>query len=92
MRKSGASTRKKCWKLIIHNYKKELLLSKDYSTLSDISEELGFSYNVVNDIFNGRKRPSKGRYDTQYQIIKLNGDVELIEPVIIGTPLSCVKQ
>jgi hypothetical protein len=84
MRKSGASTRKKCWKLIIHNHKKELLLSKDFSTLSEIAEELGYSYNVVNDIFNGRKRPSKGRYDTQYKIIKLNQEIDLLEPVIIG--------
>ena len=83
MRKSGATTKKKCWKLIIHNYKKELLLSKDYSTLSEIADELGYTYNVVNDLYRGRKQPSKGRYDSQYSILKLNTEVELVDEVII---------
>mgnify|MGYP003676271840 FL=1 len=72
-----------CWKLIIHNYKKELILSKDYSTLSQIGEELGYTYNVVNDMVRGRKQPSKGRYDSQYLIIRLDNEVELTGEVII---------
>ena len=83
MRKSGNNTKKKCWKLIIHNYKKELILSKDYSTLSQIGEELGYTYNVVNDMVRGRKQPSKGRYDSQYLIIRLDNEVELTGEVII---------
>mgnify|MGYP003639865777 FL=1 len=83
MRKSGNNTKKMCWKLIIHNYKKELILSKDYSTLSQIGEELGYTYNVVNDMVRGRKQPSKGRYDSQYLIIRLDNEVELTGEVII---------
>ena len=84
MRKNGSITKKKCWKLIIHNFKKELVLSKDYSTLKEIATELGYTYNVVVEMSNGRKRGRKGRYDSSYEIIKLSSQEAIEEDLIIG--------
>ena len=83
MRKSGANTRKKCWKLIIINYRNEVLLSKDYSTMREIADELGYSYNIVNDMFNQRSRGRMGRYDNKYEIIKLGQDIDVSKQEII---------
>ena len=84
MRKNGSTTKKKCWKLIIHNFKKELVLSKDYSTLKEIATELGYTYNVVVEMSNGRKKGCKGRYDSSYEIIKLSSQEAIEEDLIIG--------
>lgn len=83
MRKSGSSTRKKCWKLIVIDFRNEVILSKDYSTMREIADELGYTYNIVNDMFNGRTKGRKGRYDTRYEIIKLGQELELSKEVII---------
>ena len=70
MRKIGDITQKICWKLqIVVN--DNIIYEQKYSTLKDIAEELGYSYNIVSEMVMGRKKNRKGKYDTQYSIKKL---------------------
>ena len=70
MRKIGDLTQKICWKLEI-SVNDNIVFENEYSTLKDIAQELGYSYNVVSEMVMGRKKNKKGRYDTQYSIKKL---------------------
>ena len=45
-RKKGTSTNKLCWHLLI-KFNDDILKEQDYSTLKQIAEELGISYNRV---------------------------------------------
>ena len=49
MRKTGDTTNKICWNLII-KLNEEILLDKEYKTLKDISDELQLSYNIVSEM------------------------------------------
>ena len=70
MRKIGDITQKICWKLQI-SVNNNIVYENEYSTLKDIAEELGYSYNVVSEMVMGRKKNRKGKYDTQYSIKKI---------------------
>ena len=71
MRKIGDITQKICWKLqIVVN--DNIIYEQKYSTLKDIANELGYSYNVVSEMVMGRKKNRQGKYDTQYYIKKLS--------------------
>ena len=70
MRKSGDITNKICWKLII-KCNDSIMLEKEFKTLKSISEELGYSYNVISEMALGRKKKRGGKYDTQYLFKKL---------------------
>ena len=70
MRKIGDITQKICWKLqIVVN--DDIIYEQKYSTLNDIANELGYSYNVVSEMVMGRKKNRNGKYDTQYSIKKI---------------------
>tara|TARA_R100001086_G_scaffold6918_1_gene4161 strand:+ start:1072 stop:1293 length:222 start_codon:yes stop_codon:yes gene_type:complete len=71
MRKIGDITQKICWKLEI-TVNDNIVYENEYSTLRDIAQELGYSYNVVSEMVMGRKKNRKGKYDTQYSIKKLS--------------------
>ena len=71
MRKIGDITQKICWKLqIVVN--DDIIYEQKYSTLNDIANELGYSYNVVSEMVMGRKKNRQGKYDAQYSIKKLS--------------------
>tara|TARA_A100000171_G_scaffold37544_1_gene36591 strand:- start:4849 stop:5070 length:222 start_codon:yes stop_codon:yes gene_type:complete len=70
MRKIGDITQKICWKLQI-SVNNNIVYENEYSTLKDIAEELGYSYNIVSEMVMGRKKNRKGKYDTQYSIKKI---------------------
>jgi len=73
MRKIGDITQKICWKLqIVVN--DNIIYEQKYSTLKDIANELGYSYNVVSEMVMGRKKNRNGKYDTQYSIKKICAD------------------
>ena len=84
MRKTGSKTLSKCWKLEVMNQNASLFTG-EYSTLKEISNELGMSYNQIVELSSGRKKQPKGRYDTSYKFTKLkkgdklNDDEEIIQ-------------
>ena len=55
MRKIGDITQKICWKLEI-SVNDNIVYQNEYSTLRDIANELGYSYNIVSEIVMGRKK------------------------------------
>ena len=82
MRTKGAFTKKKCWTLIVKDYLGNEIINQEYGTLSQIATELGYSYNIIVDMVNKRKRSLKGRYEPIYIISKLSNapitDTEVI--------------
>lgn len=70
MRKTGSKTCAKCWKLEVMNQNAPLF-SGEYSTLKEISNELGMTYNQIVELSSGRKKQPNGRYDTSYRFTKL---------------------
>lgn len=71
MRKKGCKTEKSCWKLEVVN-QNSVIFCGEYSTLNEIANELGYTYNQVVEISNGRKKQPSGRYDTNYRFTKLS--------------------
>ena len=55
MRKTGSKTLSKCWKLEVMNQNASLFTG-EYSTLKEISNELGMSYNQIVELSSGRKK------------------------------------
>ena len=84
MRKTGSKTCAKCWKLEVMNQNAPLFTG-EYSTLKEISNELGMTYNQIVELSSGRKKQPNGRYDTSYKFTKLkkgdklNDDEEIIQ-------------
>lgn len=70
MRKKGSNTTKICWRCEVIN-QHQVLYSGEFATLKQISHELGLSYSQVVELSSGRKKDSKGRYDTNYRLIKI---------------------
>ena len=80
MRKKGSATLKKCWKCEVIN-QNETIYENEYSTLKQIANDLGLSYSQVVELSSGRKKDSKGRYDTNYRFTRLNSAVKLNENI-----------
>lgn len=70
MRKKGSTTTAKCWKLEVIN-QNEVIYTGDYTTLKEIANELGLTYNQVVELSSGRKKQPSGRYDTNYKFSKI---------------------
>ena len=81
MRKKGCSTKVDCWDLKVHNCDKCIHQQK-YKTLKDMADDLGYSYNQMVEMSSGRKKKGKGKYDTQYEIIKLSGKLNKDDEII----------
>jgi hypothetical protein len=81
MRTKGAVTNKSCWRCIVKMGDEELL-NKDYTTLTSVGKDLGFTYHQVVEISNKRKKNKKGLYEPQYQIFKIT-DILNSEPEIL---------
>ena len=73
MRKSGAKTEKLCWNLKVVN-NENVIFEKDYPTLKNVGEDLGFKYNRVVELATGRKKQQEGIYDSKYIFTKINKD------------------
>lgn len=73
MRKNGAKTNKICWNLKVLN-NGNILFEKNYPSLMNIGEDLGFKYNRVVEMATGRKKQATGIYDSQYIFTKLNNE------------------
>tara|TARA_R100000951_G_scaffold115995_1_gene126052 strand:- start:7059 stop:7379 length:321 start_codon:yes stop_codon:yes gene_type:complete len=71
MRSKGSKTNIKCWKLEVVN-QNNIIYENEYSTLNEIANELGITYNQVVELSSGRKKQPTGRFDTSYRFIKLN--------------------
>ena len=71
MRKKGSITTKLCWECEVHN-QNEIIYKGQLATLKEIANELGLSYSQVEELSSGRKKDSKGRYDTNYRLSKIN--------------------
>ena len=80
MRKKGSATLKKCWKCEVIN-QNETIYQNEYATLKQIANDLGLSYSQVVELSSGRKKDSKGRYDTNYRFTRLNSAVKLNENI-----------
>jgi hypothetical protein len=72
MRKTGSLTEKLCWNLKVVN-NGNVLFEKDYPSLKNVGDDIGFKYNRVVEIATGRKKQQTGTYDTKYIFTKLNG-------------------
>ena len=75
MRSKGSKTNVKCWKLEVIN-QNNIIYENEYSTLNEISNELGMTYNQIVELSSGRKKQPGGRFDTSYRFIKLNKKAE----------------
>ena len=75
MRKKGSATLKKCWKCEVLN-QNETIYHNEYATLKQIANDLGLSYSQVVELSSGRKKDSKGRYDTNYRFTRINNTAE----------------
>ena len=83
MRKKGSNTLKICWRCEVIN-QNQVLFSGEFATLKQIAHELGLTYSQVVELSSGRKKDSKGRYDTNYRLIKIaeklnNEEIDVIE-------------
>jgi hypothetical protein len=87
MRNKGSKTCAKCWRLEVINQDNNLFAG-EYSTLKEIGDELGLSYNQVVEMSSGRKKQATGKYDTTYRFTrlspseKLNDDDTIIQETI----------
>ena len=81
MRVKGSKTNVNCWKIEVVN-QNNIIFEGEYTTLKAVANELGFSYNQVVEISSGRKKQSKGRFDTFYKFIKINKKDCLEEEVL----------
>mgnify|MGYP003645913644 CR=1 FL=1 len=80
MRNKGSITIALCWKLEVIN-QNEIIFTKEYTTLKEIANELGMTYNQVVEMSSGRKKPLMGRFDTTYKFIKISGKSECKEDI-----------
>lgn len=71
MRKTGSKTEKICWNLKVVN-NDVVLFEKDYPSLKNIGDDIGFKYNRVVELATGRKKQQSGKYDSRYIFTKLN--------------------
>ena len=71
MRKKGSITKIKCWRIDVVN-QNENIYSNEYSTLKEASLDLGLTYNQIVEMSSNRKKKLKGRFDTNYNFIKIN--------------------
>lgn len=71
MRTNGALTQKNCYNLKVMMNGIETL-NKDFKTLRDISNELGFSYNKVVELKRKKNKIIKGTYEPHYIIDKIS--------------------
>ena len=71
MRTNGAKTKILCWEVEV-KVADNILLSQSFTTLSAVGEALGMSRNIINEIVNGRRKQRTGKYDTQYNINKID--------------------
>lgn len=70
MRTEGAKTGKICWNLKIIN-NGNIIFNKDYPSLKVIGDDIGYTYNRVVELANGRIKPKVGLYDSQYVFSKI---------------------
>jgi hypothetical protein len=75
MRNKGSKTCAKCWRLDVVNQGNNLF-SGEFSTLTEIGQELGLSYHQVVEMSSGRKKPRIGKYDTSYRFTRLSPTAE----------------
>ena len=75
MRSKGSKTNIKCWKLEVVN-QNNIIYENEYSTLNEVANELGLTYNQIVELSSGRKKQPSGRFDTYYRFIKLNKPAE----------------
>jgi hypothetical protein len=78
MRKKGSNTLKLCWRCEVVN-QNETIYSNEYATLKQIANDLGLTYSQVVELSAGRKKDSKGRYDTNYRFTRINNAEKLNE-------------
>lgn len=71
MRKSGAKTEKLCWNLKVIN-NENVIFEKDYPTLKNVGNDIGFKYNRVVELATGRKKQQEGKFDSKYIFTKIN--------------------
>ena len=81
MRKKGSATLKKCWKCEVLN-QNETIYHNEYATLKQIANDLGLSYSQVVELSSGRKKDSKGRYDTNYRFTRIINSAGKINEMI----------
>lgn len=74
MRKKGSNTTKLCWDCEVIN-QNEIIFKGQFSTLKEISNELGLSYSQIVELSTGRKKDNKGRYDTNYRFTRINNPI-----------------
>lgn len=73
MRSKGSKTIALCWRLEVIN-QNDIIFTKEYTTLKEIANELGITYNQVVELSSGRKKQPTGRYDTTYKFYKLSAE------------------
>ena len=70
MRTKGANTKKLCYNLKIE-INDEVIKNKDFTTLKEIADDCGFTYNRVVEMMRGRKKQLSGKYEPKYYINKI---------------------
>jgi hypothetical protein len=61
MRTKGANTKKVCWSLKIY-YPDYVVKEGTYTTLQDVADDLGLSYNQVSEMTNKGRNKTKSKY------------------------------
>ena len=82
MRNIGSKTLKNCWKLQVVN-QNNIIFENEYKTLKEVALECGKSYNQIVELSSGRKKQPSGRFDTQYNLIKMSGKLNSVADEVI---------
>jgi len=65
MRTSGAETNKMCWKVSV-KLNENVIFDKEYPSLKKVGSDLGFSYNRISEMANGRIKHKGGTFEPVY--------------------------
>ncbi len=70
MRTTGAQTSKICWKVSV-KVNDIIVFDKEYPSLKKVGEDLGFSYNRISEMANGRIKHKGGTYEPIYSFERI---------------------
>jgi len=70
MRINGAKTKKICWRVTV-KINNDIVFLKEYTSLKNVGEDLGFTYNRVSELATGRIKQKDGVFEPTYIFDKL---------------------